>query len=258
MSIRKKAWKISAGVHGVFFLILAVMALVQLWSRRSVQDDFVFELVATEPSEFSAATSDPSAVVTTKIRVPDLPAFSIQRHPEVVVTEPRVAVSATVPSEPAKQVAQPAARQPQKTVTFEQFQSQHGRVDSNPVHPPEKKVKINAPRIKTPHYAPQEGTATQLPAVAPSASISAAYRARLKQNANLAWSRPKISSSERLEASMLYTINASGLIESVQFETRSGNALLDNSVMTAAQNTQSPGPPPSGQRVVIRIRFALD
>lgn len=262
--LNKQAMYISGAVHLAFFLLIGLTVLVKLFSKPPQDTAFVFEMVESPniPTAAPAIEQSPEPAIIT----PEVPKFEVRVRHSIEMPEtpaPRPAPPApVVPKQPVpkpKPLTKPKPAPVVKPMTLEQFRQQHGKPKPRVAPRPAIQKNIDVPSVAVPTFESSPPRSPRPPRNhASSQALDAAYKAKLKHHANLAWDRPQINNSRALEAKILYTIAPNGTIESVRFEQRSGNAVLDNSAIAAARLTKSPGPTPTGKREIIRIRFIIE
>lgn len=264
----KRAFYLSGAVHLTFFLLMGLVIVVKLFNKPNQEAAFVFEMI--DAPSFAAQIPAIAQPLEPAILTPKVPEFEVRvRHvielPQAPVT-PVAAPPKPLPTAPrVPPVTKPQSKpkiEPQPTVkpmTLDQFRQQHGKPKPRPAPRPTVQRNVTVPTVAVPKFDSSPPRSSAPPrSSTPSPAVDAAYKAKLKHNANLAWDRPMIANTRVLEAKILYTIAPNGTIESVRFEQRSGNAVLDNSAIAAARKTKSPGPTPSGKREIIRIRFVIE
>jgi len=263
--LNRKAWYFSGAVHLAFFLLIGLTVLVQLFSKPADEDAFVFEMVAA-PSDLPETPDKQPSPAASAILPPEVPEFKVKERipiemPDIPAPEeaPATVVEPVVPAKPPPTPSSTESPPKVQPMTVDEFRQRHGQPEPRITPGPAVRKSVAVPPVAVPQFStPAASTSGSPRTPASSAALNAAYKAKLKNNANLAWDRPRITNSRLLEAKILFTIAPNGTIESVRFEQRSGNAVLDNSAIAAARNTRSPGPPPSGKREIIRIRFVIE
>ena len=192
------------------------------------------------------------------ISAPELPEFGAKDHSAIKMPEiPMLPEPPAKPVVPAKKEPVAKSKVPVKSITFGEFKQEHGEPQPHIYSRQPIQRNVEIPDLSVPHFNNHQHNPNLPRRTALSEALDAAYKAKLKSNANLAWNRPEITNARLLEAKILYRIAPNGTIEWVQFEERSGNAILDHSAIAAARKTRSPGPTPSGKHETIRIRFVI-
>lgn len=264
-AINKKAFYISTGVHVCFFVILALFAFTQLIPKEP--EPFVFEVVDTADNQILPAINPTEPVEVSRIDAPDIPEFKYEEPPPIVRPE-RVTRPPEPEPEPVKETPPPVrpkpveAKKPKvvKTTAADFFNKNPKRQTPQQAQPPTTARKVDVPKINAPKLNDIKLSSPTSNNFTNSAQLQAAissYGARLRANAEVAWSRPHLSNAKSLEVIIIFTIAADGKILNVRIAKSSGNSILDKSALAGARKTRSAGPLPVSETTEFRVPYQV-
>ena len=223
---QRKAFRLSAALHGLFFAGLIIAAIPQ--SCQKQPEIHVFSVVAP-PSEQAKPTPKQAEAPKPKQKPKPLP-------------------SKEAPPAPAP-----------KKMSYAEFVKKEGKPKApkpKPKAAPRKGPKINTQSITQELRVVLTSNSNEPPKKLNSSDLAAidAYNRKLRQKIDLVWEKP--GDDENLKATVQFSVTHSGDIRNVQVIRRSGNPLFDSSIQQAFSKIGNAGPPPGGRAGTYQVSFS--
>lgn len=269
MESTRKGMVISTIIHVGFFGVLVVLILLE--SLRSEPEPVVLELVSP-PGQPAPPQPAPD--------LPDIAPPSVEAVKEVDFAD----IPEPPPPEPTPAPPQPTPLPPVPTPETPKPKPEAPKPEPSPVPPQPQRININDFRKE--HKVPSQPT-TRITRTAPrpaprldvsdiTASLEAvlesdnserlsqaqqnalqAYVARLRQQIEIAWSKPALATAANEWVEIVITVQPNGRISGHRVTRKSASSAMLSSVISAVNNARSAGPTPDGRSHSVRFTLRL-
>ncbi|MGF1483335.1 MAG: energy transducer TonB [Opitutales bacterium] len=249
----KRAWIISASIHGAVFSAVGLTALAG-WLIPEEPEPFVFEMVATADAREPTALPEPQPIVPMPARAQPLPepAPPIEPRREPPAVQPRLIEPTPAPVPARETTVKRVQYDPDRYApTPRRAQPAPAPAPAPPVPQLSQSIRSMTQDMERRLTSTRQTSSPSTPMV--SAGQLARFQSAVQASVQVQWSRQQLASgSDRLEAEVTFSLAPNGQQANVFVSRSSGDVAFDRAATQAVTRAKMP-PTPDGEAYTLTI-----